>query len=46
VAGKDLSEWAESLMLAFGRHFVAWIKSQTAAASTFLGAQPPRKLDV
>jgi hypothetical protein len=41
VAGKDFSEWAEALMLAFNRYFEAWIKGQTTAASTFVGAQPP-----
>jgi hypothetical protein len=28
-------------MLAFTRHFGEWIKSQTAAASTFLGVHAP-----
>lgn len=41
MAGKDFSEWAESLMLTFARYFDTWIKSQIAAASTFPGAQPP-----
>lgn len=41
VRGKDFDEWAEALMLAFNRYFEAWIKSQTSAASAFLGAQPP-----
>lgn len=33
VAGEDFAEWAESLMLAFARHFGTWIKDQTAALS-------------
>lgn len=41
VAGKDFADWAESLMLAFARHFDTWIKGQTAALSSALSSAQP-----